>query len=47
MSIETLADWRSIVIAVVSIAATFGIKKMNAMYAVGGGAILGYLLTLI
>ena len=46
MSMETLADWRSILIAIVSIAATFGIKKMNAMWAVGGGALLGYLLML-
>lgn len=47
MSIETLSDWRSIVIAVISIVVTFGFKKINAMWAVLGGSILGYLLTLI
>lgn len=47
MSIETLADWRSIVIAIISIAVTFGYKKINPMWAVLGGAILGYLLILI
>ncbi len=47
MSIETLTDWRSIVIAILSIAATYFIPKMNAMWAVLGGAILGYLLFLI
>lgn len=46
MSLETLTDWRSIVIAVISIAVTFGYKKINAMWAVLGGALLGYVLTL-
>lgn len=47
MSIETLTDWRSIVIAVMSIAFTFGYKKINAMWAVIGGAVLGYLLMMV
>ena len=47
MSMETLTDWRSILIAVISIAVTFGYKKMNAMWAVAGGAVLGYLLMMV
>lgn len=47
MGAETLTDWKRITIAVVSIGLTFGYKKMNAMWAVIGGSVLGYLLTLI
>ena len=39
-------DWRAIVIAVISIGVTFGLKKSNAMWTVLGGSILGYLLLL-
>lgn len=44
MSKDTLTDWRTIVIAVVSLAAVFGIKKLNAAWVVIGGAFLGALL---
>ncbi|MDG2227507.1 MAG: chromate efflux transporter [Flavobacteriales bacterium] len=37
-------DWRAIVIAVISVGVTFGLKKSNAMWTVLGGSILGYLL---
>ena len=40
-------DWRAIVIAVISIGVTFGLKKSNAMWTVLGGSLLGYLLTSI
>ncbi len=40
-------DWRAIVIAVISIGVTFGLKKSNAMWTVLGGSILGYLLLLL
>lgn len=39
-------DWRAIVIAVISIGVTFGLKKSNAMWTVLGGSIFGYLLLL-
>ena len=39
-------DWRAIVIAVISIGITFGLKKSNAMWTVLGGSLLGYLLLL-
>jgi chromate transporter len=39
-------DWRAIVIAVMSIGITFGLKKSNAMWTVLGGSLLGYLLLL-
>ena len=44
---ESLVDWRAIVIAAVSFAVTFGMKKVSVMWVVLGGAILGYLLHLI
>ena len=39
-------DWRAIIIAVISIGVTFGLKKSNAMWTVLGGSLLGYLLLL-
>jgi chromate transporter len=47
MSKDTLTDWKGIVIAATSVALTFGPKKINAMWTVLGGALLGYLLHLI
>lgn len=47
MGREILLDWRSITIAVVSIIATLLWKKINTMYLVLGGSILGYLLLMI
>lgn len=44
MSRVVLIDWRAIVIAAISIGITFGFKKVNAMWTVLGGSILGYLL---
>ena len=42
-----MPDWRSLLIAIISFACLFGIKKVNAMWIVIGGALLGYLLTMI
>ncbi len=47
MGRETLTDWRTILIALLSMAAVFGLQKMNSAFIVLGGAILGYVLTLI
>lgn len=54
MSLETLfvtaswlPDWRSWMIAVFGAVLIFGFKKVNAMWIVVGGALLGYLLMLI
>ncbi|MBB6612025.1 chromate efflux transporter [Pontibacter sp. Tf4] len=47
MGRETITDWRTIVIAILSIAITFGFRKVNSALIVIGGALLGYLLTLI
>ena len=46
MSAATLLDWRAIAIAVISILANLYIPKMNAMWTVIGGSILGYILLL-
>ncbi|MGN6213995.1 chromate efflux transporter [Parafilimonas sp.] len=47
MAKETITGWRTIVIAVTSIMLTFGYRKINTVFIVLGGSLLGYLLTLI
>ncbi|MDT0691835.1 chromate transporter [Salegentibacter sp. F188] len=47
MGKDTLTDWRTILIAVLSIIAVFVFKNMNSAFIVIGGALTGYLLTLI
>jgi len=47
MGKETLTDWRWILIAVIAFGVKFGLKNINSMYIVGGGAVLGYLLSLV
>src|SRR5690606_9951230 len=45
MGKDTLTDWRTILIAVLSLIAVFVFKKMNSAFIVIGGALAGYLLT--
>lgn len=47
MGNETIRDWRTIVIAILSFVITFHFRKFNSAFVVIGGAILGYLLSLI
>lgn len=47
MGRETLLDWRTIAIALISFAITFHFKSVNTALIVIGGALLGYLLTLL
>lgn len=47
MSKDTITDWRTIFIAVLSIAIAFGYRKINSAFVVLGGSIMGYLLTLL
>ena len=47
MGKDTLTDWRTIIIVVASLIVVFVFKKMNSAFIVLGGAIIGYLLTLI
>lgn len=47
MGKDTLVDWRSITIAIISIIMVFGFKKLNSALIVIGAAILGYLLTFV
>ena len=44
MGKETITDWRTILIAILSIAITFGYKKLNSAVVVLGGSLMGYLL---
>ena len=45
MAKDTLTDWRTIAIALLSLVVVFAFKKMNSAFIVLGGAVLGYLLT--
>ncbi|SDB39518.1 chromate transporter [Flavobacteriaceae bacterium MAR_2010_188] len=44
---ETLLDWRTILIAIISLITVFYFNKLNSAYIVLGGALLGYILLLI
>jgi chromate transporter len=47
MSRETLLDWRTILIAIISFFATFYFRKLNTAFIILGGALFGYALSLI
>jgi chromate transporter len=44
---KTITDWRTIVIALLSIVIVFKYKKINSAFVVLGGALVGYLLMLV
>ncbi|RKF04897.1 chromate transporter [Tenacibaculum lutimaris] len=45
MAKDTISDWRTIVIVIISLLAVFYFKKVNSAFIVLGGAMLGYILT--
>lgn len=47
MGRATLLDWRTILIAVISFVVTFSFKKLNTAFIILGGAVLGYVLSLV
>jgi chromate transporter len=47
MGREVMTDWRTVLIALLSIVITFGFRKVNSAWIVVGGAGLGYLLSMI
>lgn len=47
MAKETLLDWKTVLIAVLSAIVLFRYKKFNSAYVVLGGAFLGYLLSFV
>lgn len=47
MGKDSVTDWRTILIAVLSITITFKYRKINSAFIVLGGSVIGYLLTLI
>ena len=47
MGKESVVNWQTMLIAVLSFAYTFAYKKSNAIITVLGGAVLGFLLSLI
>lgn len=44
---ETITDWKTILIALISLVFTFGFKKVNSAIVVLGGSLLGYALSLL
>lgn len=44
---KLIFEWRALVIAILSGVLVFGFKKVNVMWTILGGAVLGYVLTLI
>jgi len=44
---ETITDWKTIFIAIISLIFTFGFKKVNSAIVVLGGSLLGYALSLL
>ena len=47
MGKETLTDWRTILIATLSLITVFVFKKINSAFIVIGGSLIGYFLSLI
>lgn len=47
MGKDTITDWQTILITILSIVIAFGYKKINSAFVVLGGSLIGYLLTLI
>jgi chromate transporter len=44
---ETISDWRTILIALLSLILTFGFRKVNTVFLVVGSAVLGYVLQFV
>jgi chromate transporter len=44
MAKDSLTDWRTVTIAILSLIAVFGLKKLNSAFIVLGGALLGFIL---
>ena len=47
MGIETIIDWRTILIALISITVTFNYRKINSAFIVVGGSLIGYILNFL
>lgn len=47
MGRESITDWRTIVIGILSLILTFSFRKVNSALVVMGGGIVGYLLTIL
>lgn len=47
MGSETIIDWRTILIAVISMMITFNYRKINSAFIVLGGSIIGFILSLL
>lgn len=47
MGKESITDWRTVLIGILSIVITFGFKKLNSALVVIGGATVGYLLSIM
>jgi chromate transporter len=47
MGRESMMDWRTVGIGILSLVFTFGFRKVNSVLVVAGGSLLGYLLSMV
>ncbi|ESU19952.1 chromate transporter [Flavobacterium cauense R2A-7] len=47
MGKDSVTEWKTVLIAVLSLIITFGFRKINSVWVVLGGSLLGYLLSLL
>lgn len=47
MGKDTVTDWRTTIVMVLSLFITFGFRKINSVWVIFGGSLLGYLLALL
>jgi chromate transporter len=47
MGRESIMDWRTVIIGILSLVFTFGFRKVNSVLVVAGGSLLGYLLSMV
>ena len=47
MTTETVQDWKTLLITILGVIITFGFKKVNVMWTIIGGSVLGYCLFFI
>jgi chromate transporter len=47
MGKEAITDWRTILIALISLMIAFGYRRLNSAFVVLGGSLIGYLLTFV
>jgi chromate transporter len=47
MGIDTLKDWRSVLIGIIALLTVFGFRRINTVFVLLGSSLLGYLLSMV